>query len=194
MNISASTLTSLPAVEANSKTSAADLNVSDHSTSDRQLFDSSPFLTDCIPTPPTLRNPNKPSPMPTTLSNCGTSALPSYKSFSSKHSLPSPTPLRLPRLCSPVCAFINRLLSINASKLRSGQNCSDAPTIVAIGKPEPSNFLLSLLPCSFNPPSLLSPPLRPTRQLSFTQYPGAPRNICHRFDAPAGCPSTGPCC
>jgi hypothetical protein len=90
-------------------------------------------------------------------------------------------------------AFIDRILTLNASRWRSGQNFMDAAAIASIWQ----NWIPQLPP--IQPPRLSSfvpphrrfdwPPYRPN-----IQYPGAPRNTCRRFNSPTGCPNPGPNC
>jgi hypothetical protein len=98
-------------------------------------------------------------------------------------------------------AFIDRLLALNAGRWRSGQCFLDAPAIGAIWQ----NWTLQLphLTSSPRPSFIPHPPSplsssprrfdRPGNRL-YSQYPGAPRNICRRFNSPSGCPNPGTSC
>jgi hypothetical protein len=97
-------------------------------------------------------------------------------------------------------AFIDRLLALNAGRWRSGQCYLDAAAIGAIWQ----NWTLQLPPIlqtRFTPSSSTPNPSsstvrrfeRPPNRFS-GQYPGAPRNICRRFNSPAGCPTSGTTC
>jgi hypothetical protein len=179
---------------------AANLNASDRSIRDRQLFDSSPSLTDQLPDPSNL---DELKLAMATLTTANLLVKPWDHSIavingflhSSRfcHQHLHGRPDQVPQLR----AFIDCLLALNAGRWRSGQNFLDAPAIGAIWQ----NWLLQLPP--LQPPRLSSTPAftstpnstarrfdRPGNRL-FTQFPGAPRNICRRFNSPTGCPNPG---
>jgi hypothetical protein len=183
---------------------AANLNTSDRSIRDRQLFDPSPSLTDQLPDPSNL---DELKLAMATLTTANLLVKPWDHSIavingflhSSRfcHQQLHGRPDYVPQLR----AFIDRLLTLNAGRWRSGQSFLDAPAIGAIWQ----NWTLQLPPLQLpkNSPSFSGTPTssgppnrrfdRPGNRL-FSQYPGAPRNICRRFNSPAGCPNPGSSC
>jgi hypothetical protein len=182
---------------------AANLNTSDRSIRDRQLFDSSPSLTDQLPDPSNL---DELKLAMATLTTANLLVKPWDHSIAVINGFLHSSRFCHQQLHGPpdyvpqLRAFIDRLLTLNAGRWRSGQNYLDAPAIGAIWQ----NWILQLpplLPARPIPPNPYTPPNsssfrrfdRPTNRL-FSQYPGAPRNICRRFNSPSGCPTTGSSC
>jgi hypothetical protein len=183
---------------------AANLNASDRSIRDRQLFDSSPSLTDQLPDPSNLEELKLAM---ATLVTANHLVKPWDHSIAVINSF-----LHSSRFCHQqlagrsdyvpqLRAFIDRLLALNAGRWRSGQCFLDAPAIGAIWQ----NWTLQLPHLSPaprpsftpHPPSPLPPSPRrfdrPGNRL-YSQYPDAPRNICRRFNSPTGCPNPGTSC